>query len=112
MERYLDDGSTVIVLSNSYSPVAQDGVFLEGLHAAVFGRAARPPALLPVAVKAGTLAELAGRYQMPHEYFVPDATIELVDRGDRLEAVWETAPATRSIRLGPIGSGTGTSGPT
>jgi len=88
VERYLDDGTTVIVLSNSYSPVAQDGVFLEGLHAAVFGKAVRPPALLPVAVKAGTLAELAGRYQMPHEYFVPDASIELVDRGDRLEAVW------------------------
>jgi CubicO group peptidase (beta-lactamase class C family) len=88
IERYLDDGTTVIVLSNSYSPVAQDSVFLGGIHAAVFGKAARPPALLPVAVKAGALVELAGRYQMPHEYFVPDATIELVDRGDRLEAVW------------------------
>ena len=37
----------------------------------VFGKKATPPALLPVAVKAGSLAELAGQYQMPAEYFVP-----------------------------------------
>ncbi|HEX6432881.1 MAG TPA: serine hydrolase domain-containing protein [Gemmatimonadales bacterium] len=88
VERYLDDGTTVIVLTNSYSPVGQDSVFLAGIHAAVFGKAPAPPPLLPVAVKRGSLAELAGQYQMPREYFVPDATLELLDRGNRLEAAW------------------------
>ena len=40
VERYLDDGTTVIVLTNSYSPVGQDSVFLAGINAAVFGTGA------------------------------------------------------------------------
>jgi len=51
VERYLNDGTTVIVLSNSYSPVGQDSVFLAGINAAVFGKTATPPALLPVAAQ-------------------------------------------------------------
>ena len=39
VERYLDDGTTVVVLTNSYSPVGQDSVFLDGLESAVFGQA-------------------------------------------------------------------------
>ena len=86
--RYLDDGTTVIILTNSYSPVGQDSVFLAGIHSAVFGKAPPPPALLPMRVKAGSLSELAGQYQMPEDYFVPNATLELIDRGHQLEAVW------------------------
>jgi CubicO group peptidase (beta-lactamase class C family) len=89
VERYLDDGTTVIVLSNSYSPVGQDSVFLAGINAAVFGKTATPPALLPVAVQPGTLTELAGQYQMPEDYFLPNTTLELRDQGDRLEAIWQ-----------------------
>jgi CubicO group peptidase (beta-lactamase class C family) len=101
VERYLEDGTTIIVLSNSYSPVAQDSVFLQGLHAAVFGKATTPPALLPVALRRGALAELAGEYQMPHEYFVPDATVQLVDRGNRLEAVWGDGSRNTVYPVGP-----------
>jgi CubicO group peptidase (beta-lactamase class C family) len=101
VERYLDDGTTVIVLSNSYSPVAQDSVFLEGVHSAVFGKSPVPPALLPVAVRRGSLSELAGQYRMPHDYFVPDATIELIDRGNRLEAVWGDGSRNTIYPVGP-----------
>jgi CubicO group peptidase (beta-lactamase class C family) len=101
VERYLDDGTTVIILSNSYSPVAQDSVFLAGIHSAVFGKAPEPPALLPVAVKPGALAELAGRYKMPSNYFVPDAELELIDRGNRLEAVWAIGIRNTIYAVGP-----------
>lgn len=101
VERYLDDGTTVIVLSNSYSPVGQDSVFLAGIHAAVLGKAPAPPALLPVAVRRGSLTELAGEYQMPRDYFVPDATLELVDRGNRLEAVWSNGARNTIYPVGP-----------
>jgi hypothetical protein len=99
--RYLDDGTTVIVLSNSYSPVAQDSVFLAGIHAAVFGPAPAPPALLPIRVKPGSLTELAGQYGMPQEYFVPNATLELIDRGNRLEAVWNNGARNTIYPVAP-----------
>jgi CubicO group peptidase (beta-lactamase class C family) len=101
VERYLDDGTTVIVLTNSYSPVGQDSVFLTGIHAAVFGKAATPPALLPVAVKAGSLEHMVGQYRMPPDYFVPDATIELVDRDDRLEGIWANGARNTIYPVGP-----------
>ena len=101
VERYLDDGTTVIVLTNSYSPVGQDSVFLAGIHAAVFGPAPAPPALLPIAVKQGSLTDLAGQYQMPQEYFVPNATLELIDRGNRLEAVWSNGARNTIYPVAP-----------
>jgi CubicO group peptidase (beta-lactamase class C family) len=101
IQRYLDDGTTVIVLTNSYSPVGQDSVFLAGIHSAVFGPAPAPPALLPVRVKQGSLAELAGQYQMPQEYFVPNATLELVDRGNQLEAVWSNGARNTIYPVAP-----------
>ena len=99
--RYLDDGTSVIVLTNSYSPVGQDSVFLAGIHSAVFGKAPSPPALIPVAVKRGSLADLAGQYQMPEDYFVPNATLELIDRGNQLEAVWSNGARNTIYPVAP-----------
>lgn len=89
IERYLDDGTTVIVLSNSYSPVAQDDEFLAAVHAAIFDRPLPPaPAIQPLAVARGALAEYAGKYQMPADYFVPNAIVTLADRGAYLTATF------------------------
>lgn len=101
IERYLDDGTTMIVLTNSYSPVGQDSVFLEGIEAAVLGKMPAPPRLLPVPVKPGSLAELAGQYQMPRDYFIPNATLELIDGGNRLEAVWANGARNTIYPVGP-----------
>jgi len=101
VQRYLDDGTTVIVLTNSYSPVGQDSVFLAGIHAAVFGPAPAPPALLPVAVRQGSLTELAGQYQMPQDYFVPNVSLELIDRGNQLEADWSNGARNTIYPVGP-----------
>lgn len=101
VEHYLDDGTDVIVLTNSYSPVGQDPAFLDGLHSAVFGRAATPLVIAPTPVRPGALAELAGRYRLPHDYFVPDATIVLSDQGDHLEARWEGGALNVVYPIGP-----------
>ena len=39
--------------------------------------------------KPGQFAGVAGRYQMPANYYAPDAILVLQDRGDYLEARWE-----------------------
>jgi CubicO group peptidase (beta-lactamase class C family) len=101
VERYLDDGTTVIVLSNSYSPVGQDSVFLAGINGAVFGKETTPPALVPVVLRPGALAELEGQYRMPEDYFVPNATLELKDRGNRLEALWANGARNTIYPVGP-----------
>lgn len=101
VEHYLDDDTTVIVLSNSYSPVAQDEAFLQGLHSVIFGKKATPPALTPVPPKPGELAEFASRYQMPHNYFAPDMTLRLVDRGDHLDLVWADGGTNAVYPVGP-----------
>jgi hypothetical protein len=38
---------------------------------------------------------------MPHDYFVPDATLELIDRGNRLEAVWSDGSRNTIYPVGP-----------
>lgn len=101
VEHFLDDGSDVIVLTNSYSPVGQDPVFLDGLNSAVSGRTVTPPAVTPMPVPAGSLVPLAGRYRLPHDYFVPDATIDLIDRGDYLEARWGDGAINAVYPIGP-----------
>jgi CubicO group peptidase (beta-lactamase class C family) len=101
VEHYLDDGTDVIVLTNSYSPVGQDSDFLNGLDSVVYGHAVTPPQITPVPASPGSLAPLAGRYRMPHDYFVPDATIDLTDRGDYLEARWSDGAVNTIYPTGP-----------
>ena len=101
VEHYLDDGTDVIILTNSYSPVGQDPILLEGLHGAVFGKIAPPPTIAPLTVPPGVLARFAGRYQMPHDYFVPDATLTLADKGDYLEARWSDGAVNAVYPIGP-----------
>ena len=47
------------------------------------------------------LAELAGRYRLPHDYFIPDAILTLVARGDHLDARWPDGGVNTVYPLGP-----------
>jgi hypothetical protein len=38
---------------------------------------------------------------MPQEYFVPNATLELIDRGNRLEARWSNGALNTIYPVGP-----------
>lgn len=101
VEHYLDDGTEVVVLTNTYSPVGQDSTFLDGVNSAVFGRPVKPPVLAMVQVPPGALRELAGEYRLPHDYFIPDATLSLVDKGDHLEARWAIGAINTVYPTGP-----------
>jgi len=77
LDRFPDDGVTIILLSNSYSSVSQDPI-AEGLAAIVFGRQAPPaPTMYSAAVSQSTLASYAGRYQYGPDYFAPNAIFTL-----------------------------------
>jgi CubicO group peptidase (beta-lactamase class C family) len=77
LDRFPDDGVTIILLSNSYSSVSQDPI-AAGLAAIVFGRQAPPvPTMHPAAVSQATLASYAGRYEYGPDYFNPNAVFTL-----------------------------------
>jgi CubicO group peptidase (beta-lactamase class C family) len=88
VQYYLEDDTTIIVLTNSYSSMAQDPV-IGDIAAIVYGQ---PTTSGPVALlkpKPGQFAGVAGRYQMPSNYYAPNAVLTLEDRGDYIEARWE-----------------------
>lgn len=88
VQHYPEDGTTIIVLTNSYSSMAQDPV-VGDIAALVYGQPPRSGPVAPVKVAPGQFAGVAGRYQMPSNYYAPDAVLTLRDRGDYLEARWE-----------------------
>jgi len=97
----LDDGTCIVVLSNSYSPVTQDPI-APAVEAIVFGEPPRPEPTTPIPPKVGELSALAGRYQMPDDYFVPGIILTLEDRGEYLEARWGNGATTV---IYPVGDG-------
>jgi len=101
LDYVLDDGTCIVVLSNSYSPVTQDPI-APAVNAIVFGESPRSEPTAPVRPEAGELSALAGRYQMPEDYFVPGIVLTLEDRGDYLEAHWSNGATTV---IYPVGGG-------
>jgi len=95
------DGTCVVILSNSYSPVTQDPI-ASAVEAIVFGESPRPEPTAPVKPRAGELAALAGKYQMPDDYYVPGLILTLEDRGDYLEA---RSPDGTTTFIYPVGDG-------
>ena len=88
VQHYPEDGTTIVVLTNSYSSMGQDPV-VGDIAALVYGKPAKSGPVAPVKPKAGQFAGVAGRYQMPENYYAPNAILTLKDRGDYLEALWE-----------------------
>lgn len=95
------DGTCVVILSNSYSPVTQDPL-APAIEAIVFGESPRPEPVAPVKPRAGELAALAGTYRMPDDYYVPGLVLTLEDRGDYLEA---RSPDGTTTFIYPFGDG-------
>ncbi len=88
MQHYPADGTTIVVLTNSYSSMGQDPV-VGDIAALVYSQPTRSGPVAPVKPKPGQFAGVAGRYQMPSDYYSPNAVLALQDRGDYLEARWE-----------------------
>jgi CubicO group peptidase (beta-lactamase class C family) len=84
LDRYPDDGVTVIVLSNSYATVSQDPI-APGLAAITFGEDPEPPPVFStVKVAPEILVSYTGQYQYGPDYFVPNARISVTVDGGAL----------------------------
>ena len=99
VEYFLDDQTCIAVLSNSYSPVTQSPVAPD-ISAVLYGQPTSLGSVNLVRPGPGEFAELAGRYQMPDNYFVPGATLTFEDRGDYLEAHWSNGATTIIYSVG------------
>ena len=92
VEYFLDDGTCVAILTNSYSSVGQ--VIAPDISAIALGQAATPPPVAYVRPRPDQLSAFTGRFQMPESYYVPNATLTIQDRGDYLESSWSNGLTT------------------
>lgn len=92
VEYSLDDTTCIAILTNSYSSVGQ--VVAPDISAIVFGQSVTIPTIAYVPPGEGQLAAYAGQYKMPDDYYVPGATLAVVDRGKYLEAQWSNGSMT------------------
>lgn len=86
VEYFLDDGTCVAILTNSYSSVGQ--VIAADLSAIVAGQSVAPPPIGYVPPRPGELAAFTGRFQLPDNYYDPGAVLSIRDQGDYLAADW------------------------
>jgi D-alanyl-D-alanine carboxypeptidase len=76
LDRFTDDDLTIIILSNSYSTVAQDPI-AEAFAAIVFGQQPVSPPMRAADVAPSVLASYEGEYQFGPDYFTPNAKFTL-----------------------------------
>jgi len=82
LERFIDDDTVVVVLSNLY--LASPSTICEDVGAIVYGQ---PPANSPpviVHAKRDALAKYEGTYKFPHDYYVPDQALKVEAHDDYL----------------------------
>src|SRR5262249_57468622 len=77
LEYYPERDLTVIVLSNSYSPVSQSPVADDLAAMALGEKDVQAAAIAPVEVSAGNLQRLAGAYQFDKKFFRPNPTLAI-----------------------------------
>jgi CubicO group peptidase (beta-lactamase class C family) len=88
VEYYPEKDLTVIVLSNSYSPVSQSPV-ADDLAAIALGEHPAPGgAILPVEVGGDKLQRLAGTYRFDEKFFRPNAEVRLQIEQKKLVLDW------------------------
>ena len=92
LEYFLDDGTCIAILTNSYSSVGQ--VIAPDISALALGQQAEPPSIGYLRPRPGQLTEFTGRFQMPANYYLPNALLTLEDRSLYLHAAWEIGLVT------------------
>jgi CubicO group peptidase (beta-lactamase class C family) len=88
VQYYPAEDITVIVLTNSYSSMAQDPIATDVANI-VFGKRITSGPVQMVEPRAGQLSGIAGRYQLPPSYYAPNAIVTLVECNKYFEAHWE-----------------------
>ena len=98
LERYLDDDSCIIILSNNYAPVPHTAI--DGLRAILFAEPYAPLALdKTFKPDEESLKAFAGRYRFGRDFYRPNAEAELRLKDGDLEFVW--SETSRSV-LRPV----------
>jgi len=92
VDYFLDDGTCIAILTNSYSSVGQ--VIADDLASIVAGRRVTAPPITYARPTRGRLAAYTGRYRLPDDYYDPNATITIRDLGDYLEGEWSSGFAS------------------
>ena len=92
VEYFLEDSTCIAILTNSYSSVGQ--VIAPDISAIVFGQHVTVPSIAYVSPRESGLAAYIGQYKMPDNYYVPGATLAMLDRGIYLEANWSNGAST------------------
>lgn len=99
-DHYVDEGVTVIVLSNTYVSVTTE--VARAIGALHFGQQPEPmPPLSADPVDPQALAALAGAYQFGPDYYVPNALITVSGNGGHLEAMVGDAGPFAFVRISP-----------
>jgi CubicO group peptidase (beta-lactamase class C family) len=88
LEYYPERELTVIVLSNSYSPVSQSPVADDLAAMALGEREVKAAAIAPVEISTGSLQRLAGSYQFGENFFRPNAQVAIRVEGTELLLDW------------------------
>ena len=101
VEYYPGQDLTVIVLSNSYSPVSQSPIS-DDLAALAIGELARSPAP-PSAIhlQAKDIQAIAGDYEFDQDYYRPNAKISIHTRGNALVLDWGNNFESAMIPVSP-----------
>ncbi len=99
VEYYPAQQVTVIVLSNSYSPVSQSPI-ADDVAAMALGHDVSAQRISPLAITAAELNRIAGTYQFGEKFYRPNA--EVVIRVQNGEAVLDWGTGTRSALI-PVG---------
>jgi len=101
VEYYPEKDLTVIVLSNSYSPVSQSPV-AEDLAAMALGdKDIRPATILPIEVSIENLQRLAGIYRFDEKFFRPNAEVGIRVEGTELVLDWGSGTRSDLIPVAP-----------
>jgi CubicO group peptidase (beta-lactamase class C family) len=100
-EYYPKSDVTVIVLSNSYSPVSQSPI-ADDLAALALGENVQPPKLTPAKLSKEEIARATGRFKFPGDFYQPNAEVTLRFSDGGSEMQW---PNDSSSGLLPLGNG-------
>jgi CubicO group peptidase (beta-lactamase class C family) len=101
VEYYPERDLTVIVLSNSYSPVSQSPV-AEDLAAMALGeKDVQPATILPAEVSTENLQRLAGTYRFDEKFFRPNAEVAIRIEGKALVLDWGSGTRSDLIPVSP-----------
>lgn len=88
LERFVDDDVCVIVLSNTYSTVAQTPIAADLAAIVLTEKYAVPMAIRPVKVNPKILEAYVGRYEFGVDFFRPGAVVAIRRQDDHLLMDW------------------------